>query len=143
MRNAIHKLAAGIIGIMLAFTVQAQSFYYDPEAPGHGITVSKDSGQGSAFVWFLYDRSGDPSWLISTENCTDYPCKTGLAQSVGTWMGGDYELVRVGEAKVNFIDGDLVWDYNISGWPAAGDCGRLVWLYQTKCAGSFTMKALD
>ena len=135
--------AIGVVMVMFSLGAHAQTMYADPEAPGHGVSVTQDSGQGSAFIWYLYDRSGHPTWLISTANCTDYPCQTYLATSAGTWMGGEFELVEVGSVTVDFIDGDLFWEYNLAEWPAAGDCGRLVWLYQTKCVGSFTMEPLD
>jgi hypothetical protein len=58
-------------------------------------------------------------------------------------MGGEFDLVEVGSVTVDFIDGDLFWEYNLADWPDAGDCGRLVWLYQTKCVGTFNMEAVD
>ena len=146
INDIIKRLKGAVLVFFIcvqSFSVSAQTHYFDPEAPGHGVSVTQDSGQGSAFIWYLYDRKGYPTWLISTKNCTDYPCNINLAQPVGTWMGGEFDLVEVGSVTVDFIDGDLFWEYNLADWPDAGDCGRLVWLYQTKCVGTFNMEAVD
>ena len=146
INTIIDKIKLGALGasaLMASFSVLAQTHYYDPENPGHGVSVTQDSGQGSAFIWYTYNRNGDARWLISTENCTEYPCETNLAQAFGAWMGGEVELVEVGSVTVDFIDGYLFWEYDVSAWPEAGDCGRLVWLYQTKCVGDFKMEAID
>lgn len=143
INRIIKNITAGLLGLGLAAGVQAQTHYFDPAHPGHGVSVSLDSGQGSAFIWYLYNRSGDPTWLISTENCTSYPCVTPLAQANGAWMGGEFELVVVGHVEVSWTSGKLVWEYNLSEWDDAGDCGRLVWLYQTRCLGTFEMVAID
>lgn len=146
INDIIDRLRAGSIGVMAlmaSFSAVAQSQYFDPDHPGHGVSVSQDTGQGSAFIWYLYNRNGEARWLITTENCTDYPCQTGLAESAGAWMGGDFELVEVGSVLVDFIDGYLFWEYDLREWPDAGECGRMVWLYQTRCIGQFKMEAID
>lgn len=138
------KQAALVFAICIqSFAVSAQSHYFDADAPGHGVSVTQDNGQGSAFIWYLYDREGNSAWLISTENCTFYPCVTGLAEAKGVWMGGEVELNEVGDVFIDFEGETMIWDYNVSQWPLAGDCGRLVWLYQTKCVGTFEMQAID
>lgn len=139
----LKKIAIGVGALVLPFSLMAQTHYADPEFLGHGISVSQDSGQGSSFIWYTYNRSGEGRWLISTENCKEYPCQTKLAQGFGTWMGGEFELVEVGTVTIDFIDGHLFWEYDLSGWPEAGDCGRMIWLYQTKCIGEFKMEAID
>jgi len=142
MRNTIMKyLTAGMM--LLAVGAQAQTHYYDPEHAGHGVSVTQNNGQGSAFIWYLYNRTGQPTWLISTENCTTYPCVTPLAQANGAWMGGDVQLVDVGFVEINWVDGKLIWEYDLQQWDDAGDCGRLVWVYQTQCVGTFEMEAVD
>lgn len=143
INNIIKRLTATLLGLGLAVGAQAQTHYFDPEHPGHGVSVTRDSGQGSAFIWYLYARDGASTWLISTENCTDYPCVVGLAEAQGVWMGGDVELLEVGDVFIDFVDGKMVWDYNVTEWSLAGDCGRLVWVYQTKCVGTFKMQAID
>ena len=143
INTIIKKLTAGLLGLSLAVGAQAQTHYYDPEHAGHGVSVTINNGAGSAFIWYLYNRSGDPIWLISTENCTTYPCVTPLAQANGIWMGGEIDLEVVGDVEISWADGKLIWEYNLAYWPEAGDCGRLVWLYQTKCVGTFEMEAVD
>ena len=132
-----------LLALLLAGTAHAQTHYYDPEHIGHGVSKTWDNGQGSAFIWYLYDRAGEPGWLISTENCHEYPCVVGLAEVTSEWMGGNAELVEVGNVYINFEAGKMVWDYNISDWDRAGDCGRLVWQYQNKCVGTFKMEPID
>jgi len=144
INDIIDKIKAALgVSLLLGGSAFAQSHYFDADHPGHGVSVTQDSGQGSSFIWYTYNRSGEGRWLISTENCTDYPCQTTLAQAYGTWMGGEFELVEVGSVTVDFIDGQLFWEYDLSAWPDAGDCGRMVWLYQTKCIGQFKMQAID
>ena len=126
-----------------SFAISAQTHYFDADAPGHGVSVTQDGGQGSAFIWYLYDRDGDSTWLISTENCTVYPCVVGLAEAKGVWMGGEVELTEVGDVFIDFEGETLIWDYNVAAWPLAGDCGRMIWMYQTKCVGTFKMEAVD
>lgn len=144
INDIIDKIKKALgVSLLLGGSAFAQSHYFDADNPGHGVSVTHDSGQGSSFIWYTYNRSGEGRWLISTENCTGYPCQTGLAQGFGTWMGGKFELVEVGSVTIDFIDGQLFWEYDLSTWPEAGNCGRLVWLYQTKCIGQFVMEAID
>jgi len=140
MKNVIKALA---VALFLVFNAHAQTHYFDPKAAGHGVSMTRDNGQGSAFIWYLYDRTGEATWLITTENCTEYPCEVYLAQGYGAWMGGDFELVEVGEVTISWDMGKLVWDYYLATWPLAGDCGRMLWLYQTKCVGEFVMEPID
>lgn len=132
-----------ILALLLAGSAHAQTHYFDPDHIGHGVSVTQDRGQGSAFIWYLYDREGAGTWLISTENCHQYPCVTGLAQAQGVWMGGDVELTEVGDVFIDFVDGKMIWDYNLAGWVLAGDCGRLVWQYESRCVGTFEMESID
>lgn len=143
INNIIKTISAALLGLGLAVGAQAQTHYFDPEAPGHGVSMTQDSGQGSAFIWYLYDREGNSVWLISTENCRDYPCVTGLAEANGVWMGGEVELTEIGDVFIDFDGETMIWDYNVSQWPLAGECGRLVWLYENKCVGTFRMEAVD
>lgn len=139
----IKRLTATLLGLGLAVGAQAKTHYFDPEAPGHGVSVTRDTGRGSAFIWYLYDRSGESSWLISTENCTEYPCEVYLAQGYGAWMGGDFELVKVGSVKISWDFGKLIWHYDLRTWPLAGDCGQGIWVIQSKCVGEFVMGPVD
>lgn len=143
MKSLKNILISMLLCVGIAAHADASTHYFDPEAPGHGVSVTKDSGQGSSFIWYLYSRDGNATWLISTENCTEYPCVTALAQANGVWMGGEVELVEVGDVFIDFVEGKLIWDYNVADWALAGDCGRMVWLYQTKCVGTFEMEAID
>lgn len=146
INDIIDKIKIGAFGaaaLLASFSVMAQTHYFDPEHPGHGVSVTQDSGQGSAFIWYTYSRDGEGRWLISTENCTAYPCDIKLAQAYGQWMGGEVELVEVGSVNIDFIDGQLFWEYDLRAWPEAGDCGRMIWAYQTKCVGEFKMEAVD
>lgn len=146
-RVTMKTLKSIFISLLLCCTVvsvaDAQTHYFDPAHPGHGVSVTRDSGQGNAFIWYLYNRSGEAAWLISTENCAEYPCVTGLARSNGTWMGGDIELEEVGTVFIDFVDGGMLWDYDVKDWPLSGDCGRLVMIEQNKCVGTFNMVAVD
>jgi hypothetical protein len=139
----IKKLAGAALGLGLAVSAQAQTHYFDADHPGHGVSVTQDNGQGSAFIWYLYDRTGEGTWLISTENCSEYPCEVYLAQGYGAWMGGDFELVEVGSVTISWDLGKLVWDYDLRTWPLAGDCGRMIMIIQNKCVGEFVMEAID
>ena len=143
MKSIKNILISMLFCVGLAANADASTHYYDPEAPGHGVSVTIDSGQGSAFTWYLYDREGNPTWLISTSNCKDYPCDIKLATAAGTWMGGEFKLVEVGSVNVDFIDGKLFWEYDVQYWPGAGDCGRMIWTYQTKCVGEFQFVPVD
>lgn len=144
INDIIDKIKAALgVSLLLGGSAFAQSHYFDSNHPGHGISVTRDSGQGSAFIWYTYNREGEGRWLISAENCTAYPCYIDLAQAFGQWMGGDVELVKVGTAVADFRDGVLFWEYNVQYWPESGDCGRMIWVYQTKCVGEFEMQAID
>lgn len=144
----MKNLKAILLSLMLMVGVASaeasnSSHYFDPAYPGHGVSKTYDTGQGSSFIWYLYSRGGEGRWLITTKNCTFYPCDTVLAQAFAPWMGGEVELVEVGTVNIDFIDGKLFWEYDIQAWPDAGDCGRMIWLYQTKCVGKFEMEAID
>ena len=143
INTIIKRLTAWLLGLGLAVGAQAQTHYFDPDAPGHGVSITDDKGQGSAFVWYLYSRTGHPTWLISTENCQTYPCVTVLAQANGAWMGGEFELTEVGHAEITWANGKMIWAYDLRDWSDAGDCGRLVWVYETRCVGEFQMVAID
>jgi len=143
MKSIKSILISMLLCVGAVANADASSHYFDPDAQGHGVSVTKDSGQGSAFTWYLYDRQGNPTWLISTSNCTEYPCDIKLATSAGTWMGGEFELVEVGSVNVDFIDGNLFWEYDVQAWPEAGDCGRLVWVFETQCVGKFEFTPVD
>ena len=141
LKNILLSLML-VVGVASA-EASNSSHYFDPEYPGHGVSKTYDSGQGSAFIWYLYNRSGDARWLITTSNCMSYPCDTKLAQAFAPWMGGETELVEVGSVSIDFIDGILFWEYDLQAWPEAGDCGRLVWVYETRCVGEFKMEPID
>jgi len=146
INDIIKRLKGAVLVFFIcaqSFSVSAQTHYFDPAHPGHGVSVTDDNGVGSAFIWYLYSRDGDPTWLISTENCQTYPCVTPLGQANGAWMGGEFEVVEVGHVEISWASGNLVWEYNLSEWDDAGNCGRLVWLYQTRCIGAFEMEAID
>lgn len=141
--DRIKEIAIGVGALILPFSISAQTHYFNPDFAGHGVSVTQDGGQGSSFIWYLYNRAGEPRWLITTENCATYPCETKLAEASGAWMGGDFELAEVGHVKIDFKNDRLFWEYDLSAWPDSGDCGRMIWLYETKCIGKFTMEAID
>lgn len=137
-------MKALLTGLLLALSVSANgAHYYDPQAPGHGVSMTQDNGQGSAFIWYNYNIGGEPRWLISTENCHSFPCVTPLAEASGVWMGGEIQLVEVGVATIMFDDGVMVWDYDVREWAEAGDCGRLIQAIMNKCVGTFYMERID
>lgn len=142
LKNILLSLML-VAGVSLNADASDSSHYFDADSPGHGVSKTYDTGQGSSFIWYLYNREGDARWLITTHNCLGYPCSAPLAQAFAPWMGGETELVEVGSVNIDFIDGILFWEYDLQAWPEAGDCGRLVWLYQTKCIGKFEMSPLD
>lgn len=142
INDIIARLKLGLIGLGLAGSAFG-AHYYDPDHPGHGVSMTQDNGQGSAFVWYTYNRDGDNRWLISTDNCYTFPCVIPLAEAQGVWMGGDVELEEVGVATIIFNDGVMTWDYDLRDWPEAGECGRLIQNIMNKCVGTFYMERVD
>ena len=143
MKSLKNILISMLLCVGISANADASTHYFDPEAPGHGVSVTQDNGYGSAFIWYLYDRTGEATWLISTENCAEYPCEVYLAQGYGAWMGGDFDLVEVGSVKISWDLGKLIWDYDLRTWPLAGECGRMIMIIQNKCVGEFVMEAID
>ena len=144
MKNFKAILTALFLLSAVAVNADASSsHFYDPAYPGHGVAKTFDSGQGSAYTWYLYDRAGEPTWLITLENCAEYPCTTELGMAAGTWMGGDVELISIGEVTIDFAGDMLIWDYDVKAWPKSGDCGRLLQVIENQCIGTFEMEAID
>ena len=128
--------------VLVSMTAHS-AHYYDPAHPGHGVSMTQDNGQGSAFIWYNYNLGGKPRWLISTDNCHSFPCVVPLAEASGTWMGGELELVEVGVATIMFDGGVMVFDYDVRDWAEAGECGRLIQAIMNKCVGTFHMERID
>jgi len=143
MKNLKNILLSLMLVVGVASAEAGSSHYFDPNNPGHGVSKTYDSGQGSAFIWYLYNREGEGRWLTTTENCHAYPCDVDLSQAFGKWMGGDVELVKVGSVTISFAEDKLIWDYDLRFWPESGECGRMIWTVQTKCVGQFSMIAVD
>ena len=83
----IGALAAGS-----SLAIADSGWWYDADAPGHGLTISQDSGHGHGVLWFLHRADGSSAFLIAGENCDGFPCAVTLHEPVAAWMGGATSL---------------------------------------------------
>ena len=130
--------------LALALALTTSGLWYSPDHDGVGLLITKDSGYGSAVIWFGYTREHQPAWLISTDTCSEFPCRVGIAEPVGSWMGSTpVELVEVGEVRITPLgDGRLEFYYVFHAWPSAGECGRMLGKMLTGCMDTWIMERL-
>ena len=106
--------------MMLAGSAFGQAgHWYDPEHPGFGIQINRDSGFGYAVTWYLYRKDGSTAFLTAGETCEQFPCVVALHEPKAGFMGtGDFELgpeigiLEIGKAQ----DGVLPVEYELIAW---------------------------
>lgn len=84
----MKHLIAALLLIFSTTALAGPGLWHDPEHPGHGITITQDSGFGHGVIWFLHRVDGSSAFLIAGENCEEFPCVTPLHEPTAAWMGG-------------------------------------------------------
>lgn len=128
----MKTLIQWIIGALAAGSSIAMAdsgWWYDADHPGHGITISQDSGHGHGVLWFLHRVDGSSAFLVAGENCEKFPCVVTLHEPTAAWMGGatsqpgaDFDLGDpVGSLELTpQEDGSLTAKFDLYYW--RGDC---------------------
>lgn len=139
------KILGLVLSLLLPTTLLASpGLWHDPENDGHGVYISRDTGAGHAVIWYLYDDYGRPSWLISGENCQEFPCQVPLHSPSANWMGGDLDLnAPVGSLTLGPAGEKLAVEYEVIRWvpELCGNVspGGLIFL---GCVGKFELTLL-
>ena len=96
----------------------APGLWFEPARDGHGLTISRDSGFGSAVIWYGYTPEGEAVFLIGGKNCTAFPCVIAMHQPSASWMGGQLDIgPPVGEMEIGIFDGAaLPVRYDFRAW---------------------------
>ena len=138
----MYRLIA-LAGLVLAASAfAAPGLWYDPDRPGHGISISQVTEGGHAVIWYLPDQNGDAAYLIA-DPCETFPCVSALYSPTAGWLGGNADLGEpVGEIEVGVGD-PLPVRYDLRAW-ATDRCsdisaGGVLW---RECAGRLELEKL-
>lgn len=123
------------------------SWYRGGDAAGEGLQFLVDVEGLGTLVWYTYDPSGNPAWLLGAPSAAVEPgvWRFTAMRPRGTRFGNDFDPAAVrtpdwGELELRFADCDtatLRWTPSEAGWPA----GQAQLVRLTRPAGNAACEA--
>ena len=127
--------------LLASSAFSAPGLWFDPDRPGHGISISQPTEGGHAVIWYLPTRAGETAYLIA-DPCADFPCVSALYSPVASWLGGDLDLGEpVGEIEIGVGD-PLPVRFDLRSFDpdrCSGTPGGVIFL---ECAGRLELERL-
>jgi len=113
MRTLLNWII-GLIAAGSSIALAEPGLYYDADNPGHGLTITQDTGEGHAVIWYLYREDGSSAFLTGLENCSEFPCVIPLVEPQAVTAFQFYDLGEpVGVLELTKTDGGFEAKYDL------------------------------
>lgn len=120
--TGIRKTLLALVLIGMASVVAAAQHWYEPDQPGHGVTVQEVGDGWVVAQWYAHDGEGQ-RWFHTDNFQWGDPVEVFVVEADG-WPADGAELVEAGEITLT-PDGDsLILEYDL--FIEEIDCGQVM-----------------